>query len=210
MYNLIILSVGFFLMFSVPGFAGMMYQNFEDNNGTPHKNHSESLPVEYGWGFNGAVVQRSSSETSVHEGSYAWVVNIPQGPKVHAGTAVISQHQSYDLNFVQSCYDRLSFWIWSDPSQSGDHTVMVKFFDQGLYKEKGVGVWTKENQRAKYRDWTRLEIYFRDLPSDFDFKHVEKIEFFNYWDGTYIYDDIQLTSALSPQEEAECLAEQKK
>ncbi len=209
MRTLLNIFVWLFLVLSVPGFTGMIYQDFEDNNGTPHKDNLKSLPVEYGWGFNGAVVQRSANGASVHSGAYSWAVTVPQGPKVHAGTAVLSQIQTLSLNFIRPCHDRLSFWIWSNPSKMGDHTVMVKFFDQGLYKDHGVGIWTKENQRAKYREWTKLEIYFNDLPMDFDLEHVQKIEFFNYWDGTYFYDDIQLASANSPQQDATCLSDHK-
>lgn len=199
----------FFQILSASCFSETIYQNFENNNGTPHRDNRDSLPIEYGWGFNEAVVQRSAPGEPVHSGTYSWAVTVPRGPKVHAGTAIISATQSFNMNFIEYCYDRISFWIWSDPSQVGDHTVMLKFFDQGQYQDTGVGIWTKENQRAKYREWTRLEIYFNDLPQDFDLKHVTKIEFFNYWDGTYYYDDILLASGNSRQQEKECLCKQK-
>ena len=137
-----------FFAFSSPCFAGIIYQDFEDNNGTPHRDNYESLPVEYGWGFNGAVVQRSKlgGTAPVHSGSYSWSATIPEGPKIQAGSAVVSRLQTYHMNLIQQCHDRLSFWVWADPSHVGDDTIMVKFFDQGLYKERGIGIWTKENQ----------------------------------------------------------------
>ncbi len=200
-----------FLVLSLPCFAGIIYQDFEDNNGTPHRDNYASLPVKYGWGFNGEVVQwsRRGGSAPVHSGSYSWAVTVPQGPRIQAGSAVVSRTQTYNMNFVSQCHDRISFWIWSDPSHVGDDTVMVKFFDQGRYKDRGIGIWTKENQRAKYREWTRLEIYFSELPADFDLEHVDKIEFFNYYDGTYYYDDIQLASTGSPRQDAECLSDKK-
>lgn len=190
-----------------PARAVIVYQDYEDNNGTPHKQGIMSLPVEYGWGFNGAVVQRSGRNNPVHGGSYSWAVTIPAGPRIKAGTAVVSQTQGFYVNFVPQCHDRLMFWIWSDPSEKGDHTVMVKFFDQGRYKDRGAGIWTRENQRAQYRQWTKLEIDFNRLPDDFDLEQVEKIEFFNYWDGTYYYDDIQIVSAFSREHDLRCLAD---
>ncbi len=206
---LITLTLFFSQILSVTCFAQMIYQNFENDNGTPHQDNRDSLPIQYGWGFNGAIVQLSTPNEPVHSGTYSWAVTVPQGPKVHAGTAVVSATQSFHMNFIEQCYDRISFWVWSDPSEVGDHTVMLKFFDHGQYQDRGVGIWTKENQRAKYREWTRLEIFFSDLPRDFDLKNVVKVEFFNYWDGTYFYDDIFLSSGNSPQQDRECLSNQK-
>ena len=184
--------------------AALKYQDFEANNGTPAKPADpHSASPEYGWGFNGAVVRLSQTGEPVHDGTNSWQVTIPSGPHVVAGSGIPSQSQTYDMNFVPECHDRLTFWIWSNPSMVGDHTVMVKFFDQGKYKIDGIGVWTTD--KAMYRGWTPLNILFNQLPKDFDFKHVDKIEFFNYWDGTYYYDDISVGSSFSPEQDIECL-----
>lgn len=185
--------------------GAIIYQDFEKDNGTPpsHNALAGSTAAEYGWGFNGAVVELNDDKERVHTGSYSWKITIPDGEHVHAGGAVPSQVQTYQVNFVPECHDRLTFWIWADPSAVGDNTAMVKFFDQGSYKQEGVGVWTKET--ARYRQWTQLTILFSQLPADFRLNRVDKIEFFNYWDGTYYYDDIEIHSAATAETDAGCL-----
>ena len=171
--------------------AALIYQDFEPANGT------FDVSEEYGWGFNGAVVGLSEQDEPVHSGLYSWRMVVPQGPPIEAGTGIASQAQTFNINFLPERYDKLSFWIWSDPSQVGNHTVLVKFFDRGRYSKKGAGVWT--TAKAKYQEWSKLTISFSNLPRDFDFEHVDKIEFFNYWDVTYYYDDIKVVSSLSSQ-----------
>jgi|GEM_PF-3727285 len=190
---------------AVPAYAVIVYQDFEDENGTPHRDDRVLLEPEYGWGFNGAIVERTQDGTPVHSGKKAWSVTVPAGPPVHAGTAVVSQTQGRCVNVVPECHDRLSFWIWSAPSRRGDHTVMVKFFDRGQYRDRGIGLWTRENQRAADHQWSRLEIDLHQLPTDFNLRQLDKIEFFNYWDGTYYYDDIEFISAYPPETDWACL-----
>lgn len=187
--------------------AAFKYQDFEPNNGTPKKSSDPTgSPPEYGWGFNGAVVRLSQANEPVHTGVSSWQLTVPAGDHVVAGTGIPSSTQTYDMNFVPECHDRLTFWIWSNPSVFGDHTVMVKFFDRGKYKQDGIGIWTKEE--AKYQQWTPLSILFSQVPQDFDWGHVDKIEFFDYWDGTYYYDDVEIDSAFSAEHDIECLKKQ--
>jgi hypothetical protein len=80
---------------------------------------------------------------------------------------------------------------------------MVKFFDQGKYQYQGIGIWTEG--KAEYQQWSSMEIFFSQLPADFDLEHVDKIEFFNYWDGTYFYDDIQAVSSFTADQDRACL-----
>lgn len=202
LYWLFVLS----LFLTSPAWGSLRYQDFEPANGTQSAYGSpQGSPPEYGWGFNGAVVSLSDSGDPVHSGSCSWKVTIPAGKPVNAGSGIASQTQAYQINFVPQCHDRLSFWVWSDPAQVGDHTVMIKFFDQGLYKHQGFGVWT--DGQARYREWTHLQILFSRLPADFNLSLVDKIEFFHYWDGTYFYDDIDVASALSPDKDRLCLKE---
>jgi hypothetical protein len=193
------------LLWQSSALAVISYQDFELDNGTPPKPDASSLqePAQYGWGFNGAMASLSKEGEPVHWGSRSWKVTVPSGPHVIAGTGIPSQIQTYHMNFVPQCHDRLTFWIWSDSSQVGDHTVMVKFFDQQKYKYQGIGVWTQN--KAQYQQWSRMEILFSQLPADFDLEHVDKIEFFNYWDGTYFYDDIQVTSSSTKDQDQACL-----
>jgi hypothetical protein len=199
--------IGLFLLPQASS-AVLNYQTFEDDNGTPLNLINPADGVQFGWGFNGAVVQRSTNGDPVHAGQHSWSVSLPKNYPLQAGTGIASQSQTFNMNFVPQCHDRLSFWIWSDPSEAGDHTVLVKFFDQGKYKDGGAGIWTRENQRARYQEWTRLEITFDRLPHDFDFEHIDKIEFFNYWDGTYFYDDIQVLSGGTAEQDFTCMREQ--
>jgi hypothetical protein len=193
------------LLFPAPAvFAAVVYQDFEPGNGTPPSSRAPlGAGPEYGWGFNGAVVSLAEPGEPVRSGQKSWKTTIPAGPPVNAGTAIPSQVHTYNVNFVPECHDRLTFWVWSDPSSVGDHTMMVKFFDQDKYKHEGIGVWTLD--KAVYRRWTPLTVLFSRLPSDFNLRRVDKIEFFNYWDGTYYYDDIHIGSAASPERDLECL-----
>lgn len=186
------------------GEAAFTYQDFEPGNGTPVAvNAPSSASAEYGWGFNGAVVEHNSDPAGVHAGGASWKVTIPAGEPVQAGSAVPSQSQTYQVNLVPECHDRLSFWVWSDPSQLGDHTVMVKFFDHGAYKHRGIGVWTAG--KARYRQWSEMTVLFSQLPSDFNLRRLDKIEFFHYWDGTYYYDDILVRSEHDKDSDNACL-----
>lgn len=184
--------------------AAIVYQNFETDNGTPAAyGAAKSAQAEYGWGFNGTAVGLNDGEDPVHGGAKSWKMTIPAGEHVHAGSAVAAQVQTYMVDFVPECHDRLTFWIWAEPSSAGDHTAMVKFFDQGKYKQEGIGVWTQET--ARHHQWTKLTILFSQLPADFNLRRVDKIEFFNYWDGTYYFDDIEIRSSNSVEADQACL-----
>ncbi|MBL8012916.1 MAG: hypothetical protein JNN05_03625 [Candidatus Omnitrophica bacterium] len=203
MREILCLVVIYFLYMS-SAHSAIVYQNFEQNNGTPPSAHAaKGSEAEYGWGFNGAVVELNDAKPFVYSGRYSWKITIPAGEHVHAGGAVPAQLQTYQVNFMPECHDRITFWIWADPSAAGDHTAMIKFFDQGNYKAEGVGVWTIGP--ARYRQWTQVTILFSQLPKDFNLHRVDKIEFFNYWDGTYYYDDIELGSSHSAESDTQCL-----
>ncbi|MGE0268446.1 MAG: hypothetical protein AB7S78_08340 [Candidatus Omnitrophota bacterium] len=184
--------------------ARIVYQDFEPGNGTPPKYYSLNKDQpEYGWAFGGAVVQLSGTHDPVHGGQHSWALTIPAGKPLTLGTGVAAQSNTYDVNFAPVCHDRLTFWIWSDPSEQGDHTVMVKFFDRRHYNVKGFEIWTIVP--ASFQQWSELDIMFDQLPKDFDLQHVDKIEFFNYWDGTYYYDDITVRSSFSSEQDMLCM-----
>lgn len=181
-------------------FANSVYQDFEPDNGTPAKASSRpGDPPEYGWVFTGAFARVSKTAEPVHSGVHSWQVTIPTGEHVIAGSGISAQQHAFNRNFWPECYDRLSFWIWSDPSVVGDHTVMIKFFDHGKYHSDGIGIWT--TGKAAYKQWSQLDILYSQLPADFDLAHVDKIEFFHYWAGTYYLDDFELRSAGSGHSE---------
>lgn len=195
----------FFLFPGKYSLAVIVYQDFEPANGTPPKYYSLNKDQpEYGWAFGGSVVQWSKEGDPVRSGRHSWVLTIPAGGiPLHRGTGIASQKNTFDVNFVPACHDRLTFWIWSAPSEKGEHTVMVKFFDHGNYHVKGFEAWTVEG--ASERQWSELKIMFDQLPKDFDFAHIDKIEFFNYWDGTYYYDDITIRSSFSEEQDLFCM-----
>lgn len=185
----------------------MVYQDFEPDNGTLTPYGSPAgTPPEYGWGFGQAAVGLNDEGDPVHGGKHSFKVTLPAGKPLQAGSGIPAQFGVFNTNFVPECHDRLTFWVWSDPAQAGNHTVMVKFFDQEAYKEKGVSVWTVD--QAIYHQWTQLTIPFTQLPSDFNWHRVDKLEFSNYWDGTYYYDDIVIASPSTLGQDLECLTAQ--
>ncbi|MBZ0167167.1 MAG: cellulase family glycosylhydrolase, partial [Candidatus Omnitrophica bacterium] len=157
------------------GGAVAMYQDFEPVNGSD----------QYGWAFGGASVELSTEQ--VHGGTRAWKMT---APVQSGGTGIQSQRQRWDMDFRPAEHDRLGFWIWADPSNQGPNTVQVKFFDNGTYFTNGFEIWSTE--QAQPNQWTYVEILFSQLPSDFDLTSINKLEFLNFWDGTYYIDDIQI------------------
>lgn len=192
------------VVMAVPASAAVVYQDFEPDNGTPKKYPGSAIAQpEYGWGFGGAVTTHSIDGEPAHSGRRSWKVIIPSGPPLQAGTGIPSSMHTYDFDVFPACHDRLTFWVWSDPSAPDDHTVMVKLFDRGIYHTTGVGLWT--DGRARNRQWSQLQVLFSQLPTDFDLAHLNKVEFFHYWDGTYYYDDVDVRSARTPADDLACL-----
>ncbi|OVE73342.1 hypothetical protein BVX93_01945, partial [bacterium B13(2017)] len=75
------------------------------------------------------------------------------------------------------------------PDKKNDNNVGVKFYDNSKYHSKGFTVWTTHT--AKYSKWTKIMVPSNQLPKDFNWKHINKISFINYWPGKYYLDDIQ-------------------
>ena len=157
--------------------CGLIFQDFEPNNGSD----------QYGWGLNGATVKLSTEQ--IHSGTKSWMVVSKQQ---WGGTGIQSQTQRWNMDFQPHRLDRLVFWIWASPSNSASNNLEVKFFDNGNYKKDGFSVWSA--REAKFQSWTELSILFTQLPSDFNLKGIDKIEFLQYVDGIYYYDDIQVVS----------------
>lgn len=155
---------------------GLIYQDFEGSG-------------ELGWAGDGSTVRRSISGEPVHSGSYSWRIDSTVNWNYNF---IRSKDGSWDVDFIQENNDRLLFWIYSLPTDGGEetnNTVGVKFYDTGIYNENGYETWTKYT--ANYGQWTKLTVLFSQLPSDFDLSHVNKLEFKNYYPGTYYLDDIQ-------------------
>ncbi len=156
---------------------GIVFQNFENNNGTPGI---------YCEGINGSSA--SVSEELAHFGQRACRQTPNNGNwggiRVKPGNAI-----GY-VDFDPSRNDRMTFWIYPQPS-TGPNNVAVKFFDDGSYTG-GFEVWT--TIKAETNKWTQLSVLFSQLPSNFHLNHVTQIEFVNYHSGIYFFDDIELTS----------------
>ena len=159
-------------------FGGLLYQDFEEGNGS----------FQYGWGVNGAMVDFSSGEEPFHSGARSWKISAPD---FWGGTGIASQVESGDMNFQPVRNDRLTFWIYALPDGVSEDNVSVKFFDKEIYSN-GFEVWT--SKAARYDEWTKLTVLFSQLPQDFDFNHISKIEFVSYNPGIYYLDDIQVVS----------------
>lgn len=159
---------------------GIIYQNFEAGN--------TSDP--YGWPIVSGVTTALSTE-QFHSGKQSWKCTIPAGlpPGIFGGTAVATQiqPQRWHTDFEVSRHDRLSFWVWANPSNNAPNTVAVQLFDHNKYAD-GFWVWT--TKPAQVRQWTQLYILFSQLPSDFQLNDVDKIAFYHYWDGQYYLDDV--------------------
>ncbi len=175
------------------GNLGHVYQNFEPNNGTPPPPGSPSGAPEYGWGLNGASTELST--TQVHAGVQAWHVHSNNS---FGGTTIPAQFQTYHVNFEPDRNDRLTFWIWADPSNAADNEVRVRFFDKNIYRDTGdafSGFEVFATKKAKFRTWTQITILLTQLPNNFDWTSVDKINFVNEFPGDYYLDDIQIESA---------------
>lgn len=159
-----------------PVSAGIIFQNFEPDNGAPIILNSVGH----------AVVQEVDRTQAVHLGLKAvktashfnWTGFGVQGQVAGGGT-----------NIKQSKNDRLTFWVYALPTQGNDNNVGVTFYDQGRFRNQGFEVWT--TQTARYGQWSQLKVLYSQLPKGLDLTRIVKIEFKNFWPGVYYFDDIQ-------------------
>jgi hypothetical protein len=169
------LLAGLLLLHSSPVAAGSVFQNFEPNNAAPILLN----PV------GSAHVSVVDTTERVHSGLRAVKTLTSDN---WAGFGVQAQAGSGMNDLKQSNNDRLTFWTYALPDEKNDNNVGVTFYDASQYRQ-GFEVWT--TRTARYGQWSRLEVLFSQLPPDFDLRHVVRLEFKNYWPGTYYFDDIQ-------------------
>ena len=180
-----VLGLVLVLAAALPARAGLIYQDFEPDNGGAAE----------GWGINGAVVGFSEERDPVHSGTRSWRMYTPS-PNLYGGTGIPAQFQTWDTDLEPARHDRLAFWIYALPDEASeyfDNNVGVRFFDQENYKVDGVEVWT--TRAAQFGAWTELSVLFSQLPADFNLHRIDKLEFVNYNPGTYFFDDIQVVDA---------------
>jgi aryl-phospho-beta-D-glucosidase BglC (GH1 family) len=167
---------------------GIVYQNFEPNNGTP-----PSANPAYCFGINSASATASTDQSFLSTQSCKITSTNPFG-----GAGFPAQTQTYHVNFDAARHDRLTFWIWANPSNNSANDVRVRFFDHDTYKDTGNpfdGVEIFSARRIPPQQWTQVTILLTQLPSDFDFSDVDKINIVNEFTGTYYIDDIHVASA---------------
>ena len=155
--------------------AEMVYQDFE----------TDQSDLCWTWDQDAVV-----SSEMVHSGSYSCKL---QGVNGNNGIGVKSK-LGWHTDFGNHNY--LTFWIYALPDREieRENTVLVKFFDHSIYHDTGPEIWTIPP--AHYGEWTRLAIPLNQLPKDFNLHDVDKIEFLNYWPGSYYFDDIQIETLL--------------
>jgi hypothetical protein len=157
-----------------PTLGGMSYQDFEG-------------PGEVGWPGTGCTVRLSAPGEPKQSGNHSWRIDCE-----NTWNYVYVRHrsESWDVDFIRENNDRLVFWIYAEPNTMTDNTVGVEFYDHDTYSTEGFEAWS--TQKAHYGQWTKITILFDQLPTDFDLRHVNKLEFKNYWPGTYYLDDVQV------------------
>ena len=179
-----ILTAFLTLTSALPASAGIIFQNFEPNNGAPLVLTS----------IGGGAVQVVGRTETVHLGVQAVKAS---GVNDWTGFGVRSQVPGDSVDLKQSNNDRLTFWTYALPRSNctmfgcvaSNNTVSVTLYDQSAYQTQGFEVWT--TQTASYGHWSKLKILFSQLPPGFDLRHVTRVEFKNYWPGSYYFDDIQ-------------------
>jgi|GEM_PF-1647239 len=156
--------------------GGVMYQDFEPNNGSDP----------YGWSsFQSAVGLASDPEGSP---SQVWRMEIPSGG--WGATCIASQIERWNFNLHTERYDRLSFWIWASPSGGAADLdqVEVKFYTQG----GGVDV-AYTGGVPKLEEWTRLDVLFPKFASGEQSQQIDKIELIYGHSGVFYFDNLHVT-----------------
>ncbi|MEW5894572.1 MAG: cellulase family glycosylhydrolase [Candidatus Omnitrophota bacterium] len=178
------------ILFLLPasGNAGLLYQDFEPDNGT----------TVYGDSSSATVGTATTYEADRYDsGRQVWKISTTN---YWAGSNIYPLGNPSFIDFQSHKNDRLIFWMKAVPDAGSwiygpkvtHNDVGVVFYDTGVYAENGFEVWTTE--KAVYNKWTRLEVLFSQLPENFDRAHVSKIYLKNYWPGTYFIDDMQALS----------------
>ncbi len=178
------LSAVIFLSLSISSLvsAGTIYQNFEPDNGIPINIWSRTLEGR------ASVVDRHDGvylgqNAARYESGWNW-----------NGLGINTTPQLVDFKQVNN--DRFTFWTLAFPhvtcqvwgcDTAVDNNIGISFHDASKYANGGFDVWTVK--KAKYKQWTKLDVLFSQLPPDFDLKHISQIQFINYWPGKYYLDD---------------------
>ena len=163
--------------------SGKMFQDFENNNGS----------TQYGDTWSPGTITVGLATDKAHSGARSWKISSASN---WGGGNIYAQQDGRNFNVQTNRHDRLTFWVWASPQNgpqdSKRNDVAVKFFDHQNYTN-GFQVWT--TKLAEFQQWTELSVLFSQLPGDFNLDDIDRIEFVNFWPGTYYFDDIQVVSA---------------
>ncbi|MFA6379476.1 MAG: cellulase family glycosylhydrolase, partial [Candidatus Omnitrophota bacterium] len=168
----------------------------------PEERHGSTVS-EYGWKWNSLdTVDFSAPGEPVYQGLHSWKLVTTQK---WGGTGIQSQEKKFiatpspeqsfwHVDLQPDRNDRLTFWVFGLPQNEMDANLSVQFYDNGQHStdQTKVAVWTKN--AARYGQWTRMTILFSDLPSTLNLSDLNKIQFQQYWPGTYYVDDIRATA----------------
>ena len=176
------ISLVFLLVLVLPCYAGIMFQDFEPDNGS----------TTYGWSIAPYYfyVNFSPPAVPIHvfSGLRSWLVETMSPLYYWPSTGIASQVQTWDFDVDLEKNDRLDFWTYQLPHWGGHNNVGVKFFDNDLYASEGFEVWTTNGTFS--HQWSKLTVLFSQLPPDFDLEHINHLQFTTYWPGKYYYDNI--------------------
>ena len=164
------------VLFSLQLLAGVVLQDFECGDKT-------SLSSDFGTSVN-ASCALSAGEEPVYSGRHSWKTESKEQWNI---TEI--RIKPLPLSFSAASDDRFIFRIYALPSNKAPNNVALRFYDDNLYAARGFEVWT--HRTAEPEKWTTLSVLFSELPRDFKIDAVKKIQFTQYWPGTYYLDDIQ-------------------
>lgn len=107
----------------------------------------------------------------------------------------------------ESPYDRITFWVYALPENGMDNDLGFQAFDYNHYPNEPVGnpyvIWPKKP--AVFGQWTKFSVPLDSFPSDFELNNMNKLQFQQYWRGSYFYDDIRVSKSV-PEIDEEALA----
>ena len=140
----------------------------------------------------------SKNSEPVYEGNHSLRVEVPKNPKWKGdgpfwrGIGIQCESGSWDVDLNPDGKNtKLVLWVYALPSNKDANNLNVQFYDTDKHNtdDTKVEYWTKI--KAKYSQWTKIEIPFDALlkkASDLDLNHINKLQIQQYWPGVYYYD----------------------
>jgi len=170
------------------------YQSFE-----PEERYGSTVS-EYGWAWSASdTADFSAAGEPAYEGLHSWKFVSTQK---WGGTGIQSQEKKFisapspeqsfwHVDLRPDRNDRLTFWVHALPQNGMDNSVAIQFYDNGQHSTDLTKVVAWTTNAASYGQWTRMTVLFNTLPSTLNLNDINKIQFQQYWPGTYYFDDIR-------------------